>query len=52
MGSELAGLALGKQAAEIHLPATPIRPIALHAFWRVGVTAKLIELRLRDRFGI
>jgi len=52
MGSELAKLALGKPAAEIHLPATPIRPIALHAFWRVGVTAKLIELRLRDRFGI
>jgi glycine/D-amino acid oxidase-like deaminating enzyme len=50
MGAELAALALGKQA--IHLPLTPIKPMAMHGLWRVGVTAKLIELRLRDRFGI
>jgi len=52
MGGELAKLALGKPASEIHLPVTPIKPIAMHAFWRVGFSAKLIELRLRDRFGI
>ncbi len=52
MGAELAKLALGKHASEIHLPVTPIKPIPLHAVWRVGVTAKLVEMRLRDRFGL
>ena len=52
MGSELAKLALGKDPSEIHLPLTPIRPIRMHAFWRIGVAVKQIELRLRDRFGI
>ena len=52
MGAELAKLALGKRAEDIHLPVTAIKPLPLHAFWRVGLTAKLIELRLRDRFGI
>lgn len=52
MGAELAKLALGKPTEDIHLPVTEIKPLPLHAFWRVGLTAKLIELRLRDRFGI
>jgi glycine/D-amino acid oxidase-like deaminating enzyme len=52
MGAELAKLALGKGASEIHLPLTPIRPMPLHAFWRIGVAAKLIEMRLRDHFGL
>jgi hypothetical protein len=30
----------------------PIKPMPLHPLWRVAVAAKLIELRLRDRFGI
>jgi glycine/D-amino acid oxidase-like deaminating enzyme len=52
LGAELAKLALGKDAFEIERLVVPIKPMPLHAFWRVGVAAKLIELRLRDRFGI
>ena len=52
MGAELAKLALGKEASAIHLPITPIEPMPFHAFWRVGVAAKLMEMRLRDRFGL
>ena len=46
MGAEIAKLALGKDPTEIHLPVTPIKPIPLHAFWRVGAMAKLIEFSL------
>jgi glycine/D-amino acid oxidase-like deaminating enzyme len=52
MGAELAKLALGKDASEIHLPVTPITPMPLHGFWRIGVATKLIEMRLGDRFWI
>lgn len=52
MGAELAKIASGKEDSAVHLPMTPIEPMRFHAFWRVGVAAKLIEMRLRDRFGL
>lgn len=51
MGAELAKYVRGDNSA-VHLPITPIKPMPFHGLWRVGVTAKLIEMRLRDRFGL
>lgn len=52
MGGEIALLATGTPARDIPLPVTPIQPIPLHRFWRLGVMAKVLEGRLRDRFGL
>ncbi|MDO9710555.1 NAD(P)/FAD-dependent oxidoreductase [Paracraurococcus lichenis] len=52
MGGEIARLATGTPAAEIAMPVTPIRPMPFHGFWRVGVAAKVLEGRLRDRLGL
>lgn len=52
MGGELAKLATGTPARDIAMPVTPIRPIAFHGFWRLGVKAKVMEGRIRDRFGL
>ncbi len=52
MGGEIARLATGTPARDIALPVTPIRPIPLHGFWRLGVVAKVLEGRIRDRLGL
>ncbi|SDB72993.1 NAD(P)/FAD-dependent oxidoreductase [Belnapia rosea] len=52
MGGEIARLATGTPAGEIAMPVTPIRPMPFHGFWRVGVMAKVLEGRIRDRLGI
>jgi glycine/D-amino acid oxidase-like deaminating enzyme len=52
LGAEIARLALGAAAEEIAMPVTPVRPIALHRFWRLAVAAKVMEARLRDRLGL
>lgn len=52
MGGEIARLATGTPARDIAMPVTPIRPIAFHGFWRLGVMAKVMEGRIRDRFGL
>lgn len=49
MGGEIARLVSGTRAAEIDMPVTPIRPMPFHGFWRLGVQAKVLEGRLRDR---
>lgn len=34
------------------MPVTGIKPMALHAFWPVGVTAAVLAGRVRDRLGM
>jgi len=51
MGGEIARLASGTRASEIDMPVTPIRPMPFHGFWRLGVMAKVLEGRLRDRLA-
>jgi glycine/D-amino acid oxidase-like deaminating enzyme len=51
MGGEIAKLLSGAPARDIAMPVSPIRPIAFHGFWRLGVMAKVAEGRIRDRFG-
>ena len=52
MGGEIARLVTGTPARDIAMPVTPIRPIPFHGFWRIGVIAKVMEGRIRDRFGL
>jgi len=52
LGAEVARLALGAREEEIALPVSPIRPMRLHRFWRLGVLAKVAEGRVRDRLGL
>ena len=51
MGRELAAAACGTDVSELALPVTPLTPILLHRFWRVGVAARVALGRLQDRFG-
>ncbi|MBP0496351.1 NAD(P)/FAD-dependent oxidoreductase [Pararoseomonas indoligenes] len=50
-GGEVARLAAGAAERDIALPLSPIRPIRLHRFWRLGVLTKVVEGRVRDRLG-
>ncbi len=52
MGAQLARRLIGGANAEIDMPVTGIKPIAMHAFWPVGVTAAVLAGRVRDRLGI
>jgi glycine/D-amino acid oxidase-like deaminating enzyme len=52
MGRQLASRALGASPAELDMPITEIRTVPLHRFWRVGVEARILSGRLRDRFGL
>ena len=52
MGGEIAKLATGTAARDIAMPATPIKPMAFHGFWRMGVMAKVLEGRIKDRLGL
>ncbi|WP_426954913.1 NAD(P)/FAD-dependent oxidoreductase [Muricoccus radiodurans] len=52
MGRQLARRAAGTPAEALDMPVSPIRPIPLHRFWRVGVEARIVTGRLRDRLGI
>ncbi len=51
VGRELALAASGTPLEELSIPVTPIRPIPLHAFWKVGVAARVAWGSLRDRLG-
>jgi glycine/D-amino acid oxidase-like deaminating enzyme len=51
MGRELADAATGTPLAELSLPLTPITPIRMHRFWKVGVEARIALGRLQDRLG-
>ncbi len=48
MGGILARWALGESPATLGFPVTPVRPIRLHAFSRLGVRATIQYLRLAD----
>ncbi len=52
MGGEMAKLATGTPARDLAMPVTDIRPIAFHGLWKLAVMAKVLEGRLRDRFGL
>jgi glycine/D-amino acid oxidase-like deaminating enzyme len=52
MGAQLARRLIGGPRAEIDMPVTGIKPIPLHAFWRVGVTTAVLTGRIRDRLGV
>ena len=52
MGAQLARRLVGGKNAEIDMPISGIKPMAMHAFWRVGVTAAVLTGRVRDRLGM
>lgn len=52
MGGEMARLVTGTDPRDIAMPVTPIRPILFHGLWRLGVMAKVMEGRIRDRLGL
>jgi glycine/D-amino acid oxidase-like deaminating enzyme len=52
MGAQLARRLIGGNKAEIDMPVTGIKPIPMHAFWPVGVTAAVLAGRVRDRLGM
>jgi glycine/D-amino acid oxidase-like deaminating enzyme len=52
MGAQLARRLIGGNKAEIDMPVTGIKPIAMHAFWPIGVTGAVLAGRVRDRLGI
>jgi glycine/D-amino acid oxidase-like deaminating enzyme len=51
MGRELACLIAGGPPDAFPLPITPVRPLSLHRFWRIGVGARVLYGRLLDRLG-
>ncbi|CCE09766.1 conserved hypothetical protein [Bradyrhizobium sp. STM 3843] len=52
MGAQLARRLIGGTKAEIDMPISAVKPIPLHAFWPVAVTATVLSGRMRDRLGI
>jgi glycine/D-amino acid oxidase-like deaminating enzyme len=52
MGAQLARRLIGGANAEIDMPVTGIKPMPMHAFWPLGVTAAVLAGRVRDRLGI
>jgi glycine/D-amino acid oxidase-like deaminating enzyme len=51
MGQQLARRLVGGSTAEFDMPISGIKPIAMHAFWPLGVTAAVLTGRVRDRLG-
>jgi glycine/D-amino acid oxidase-like deaminating enzyme len=49
-GAELASVLTGASVEAFPLPVSPIRPIPLHRFWRLGVAARVLQGRLLDSF--
>ena len=52
MGAQLARRLVGGKNAEIDMPLSAIKPMALHAFWPLGVSAAVLAGRVRDRLGM
>lgn len=52
MGGQLARRLAGGKDTEIDMPITGIKPMPMHAFWRVGVSAAVLAGRVRDRLGV
>lgn len=51
VGRELASAGEGIALADLAVPVTPIRRIALHRFWRLAVAARIALGRLQDALG-
>ena len=52
MGGQIARRLLGTPAEALDMPVTSIRPIPFHGFWRLAVSARMWEGRIRDRLGL
>lgn len=52
VGRELADALTGKPVDELAIPATPIKPIPFHRFWRIGVASRIALGRIQDHFGL
>ena len=52
MGGQVARRLLGTPAEALDMPVTSIKPMPFHAFWRLGVVAKVWEGRVLDRLGL
>jgi glycine/D-amino acid oxidase-like deaminating enzyme len=52
MGAQLARRLIGGANAELDMPVTGIKPIAMHALWPLGVTAAVLAGWVRDRLGM
>ncbi|MGQ0682058.1 NAD(P)/FAD-dependent oxidoreductase [Bradyrhizobium sp.] len=52
MGAQLARRLNGGKSAEIDMPVTGIKPMAMHAFWPLAVSGAVLAGRVRDRLGI
>jgi glycine/D-amino acid oxidase-like deaminating enzyme len=52
MGAQLARRLIDGSNAEIDMPVTGIKPIAMHAFWPLAVTGAVLAGRVRDRLGM
>jgi glycine/D-amino acid oxidase-like deaminating enzyme len=52
MGAQLARRLIGGKDVVIDMPITGIKPMPMHAFWPLGVTAAVLAGRVRDRLGI
>jgi glycine/D-amino acid oxidase-like deaminating enzyme len=52
MGGQLARRLIGGDDAEIDMPITGIKPIAMHTLWPLAVSGAVLAGRLRDRLGM
>lgn len=52
MGAEIGRRVNRAGADTLCMPTTAVRPIRFHGFWRAGVVAKVLEGRVRERFGL
>jgi hypothetical protein len=52
MGQQLARRLAGGSTAEIDMPISGIKPVALHAFWPLAVKGAVLAGRGRDRLGL
>jgi glycine/D-amino acid oxidase-like deaminating enzyme len=50
-GEELATLVAGGSRDAFPLPTSPIRPIPMHRYWRLGVAARILQGRMLDLLG-
>src|SRR5271168_5079672 len=51
MGAELAAVVAGAPLESFPLPASPVRAMPLHRFWRLGVNKRVLQGRLLDILG-
>jgi len=51
LGAEIARAAAGEPLDSLPIPVSDIPRVPFHAFWRIGVTARVAYGRLLDRFG-